>query len=91
MIIRILNEGQYKLEGDALMELDRYDDSLLDAIEDGDETAYTARFQEVLNLIRRQNRIPDSELLESDLILPAPETTLTEARKLFANYPRNLV
>lgn len=92
MIIRIATEGQYRLEGPALAELDRLDDALLDAIEAGDERAFAQRFQEVLQLVReRGTRVDDGELVESDLILPAPDTTFAEARALFGDYPRYLL
>jgi hypothetical protein len=91
LIIRILSEGQYRLEGEALSELDRLDDRLLDALEAGNPEEYDNSFREVLSLIRgRGIRIPDTELVESDLILPAPDTTFEEARNLFADYPRHL-
>jgi hypothetical protein len=92
MIIRIMTEGQYKLEGQALTELDELDDSLLDAIERDDGEGFVARWQQVLDLVRqRSTKVEDAELVESDLILPAPDTTLDEARQLFASYPRQLV
>ncbi|WP_258360060.1 PspA-associated protein PspAA [Moorella sulfitireducens] len=91
MIIRILTEGQYRLTGEALAELDRLDDRLLDALETGNPEEYESSFREVLSLIRgRGMRIPDTELVESDLILPAPDTTFEEALDLFADYPRQL-
>ncbi len=91
MIIRILTEGQYRLEGQALADLDRLDDRLLDALAAGNRQEYEDSFREVLALIRgRGNRVPDTELVESDLILPPPDTTFEEARGLFADYPRHL-
>ncbi|NLW07542.1 MAG: hypothetical protein GX039_06145 [Clostridia bacterium] len=92
MIIRILTEGQYRLKGKALSDLDELDDKLLDALEKGDKEEFDASFREVLALIRGQgSRISDDELLESDLILPAPDTTFEEAQELFADYPRELI
>ncbi|MGB9662152.1 MAG: PspA-associated protein PspAA [Moorellaceae bacterium] len=92
MIIRILTEGQYRVENEALSELDRLDDELLDAVAEGDAEEFHKRFQKVLALIRgRGTKVPDTELVESDLILPAPDTTLDEARELFDHYPRNLL
>lgn len=92
MIIRVLSEGQYRVEGEALNELDRLDDRLLDAISNNDEEGFNRYFREVVALIReRGQKLPDAELVESDLILPAPDTTLTEARELFTDYPRDLV
>ncbi|MBC7324832.1 MAG: hypothetical protein H5T99_05910 [Moorella sp. (in: Bacteria)] len=92
MIIRISTEAQYRLEGEALSALDRLDDRLLDALEAGNREEYERSFREVLALIRgRGSRLPDTELVESDLILPAPDTTFEEARSLFADYPRDLL
>lgn len=91
MIIRILTEGQYRLRGKALGELDELDDKMLDALEAGNKEEFDESFREVLALVRGEGtRISDNELLESDLILPAPDTTFEEAQELFADYPREL-
>jgi len=91
VIIRIATEGQYKVKGSALARLDELDDAVLDAIEAGDEKAFAEAFAAVVELIRTQGvPLADSELEESDLILPPPDTTLEEARELFVSYPRNL-
>jgi hypothetical protein len=92
VIIRILTEGQYRLEGSALVELDRIDDTLLDAISTGDAEAFRQQLQKVVSVVKsRGSQVPDGELLESELIIPPSDTTLEEARELFDTYPRNLV
>jgi hypothetical protein len=91
MIIRIATEGQYELTGDALARLDEIDNELLDAISTNDAEAYQARFRSVLDLIRTEGRqLATDELRESDLVLPPPDTTLEEAKDLFAEYPADL-
>ncbi len=91
MIIRILTEGQYRLEGEALATLDRMDDLLLDALEKGDTAGFAAALEACVRLVKeRGEKLPDSELVESDLIIPAPDTTLEEARELLVGYPRHL-
>lgn len=91
MIIRIATEGQYELAGEALNELDRQDDYLLDALAAGDSQGFVDRFHKVLSLIRERGRkLSDTELAESELILPAPDTTFEQAKKLFTAYPRKL-
>lgn len=91
MIIRIATEGQYELSGEALARLDEIDNELLEAIAADDAEAYQAKFAAVLELIRRQGRpLAPSELKESDIVLPAPDTTLAEAKRLFAAYPADL-
>ncbi|HHV34264.1 MAG TPA: hypothetical protein GXX59_01605 [Syntrophomonadaceae bacterium] len=91
MIIRILTQGQYTVEGNALVELDSIDDSLLDAVEAGDESQFTANLEKVVSFVQTKGvKVPDEELVESDIIIPAPDTSLEEARELFAGYPREL-
>jgi len=91
VIIRIATEGQYQLKGDALSKLDEIDNRLLDAIETGDEATFREALDAVLSLIRSEGqRLSDTELKESDLIVAPPDTTLEEARDLFAGYPRDL-
>ncbi|HHW10951.1 MAG TPA: hypothetical protein GXX29_13370 [Firmicutes bacterium] len=91
MIVRIATEGQYELKGPALAALDEMDDHILDAVEKNDSQAFEKALSEVLCHIRANGtRLPDSSLLESDLIMPPPDTTLEEARHLFADYPREL-
>lgn len=92
MIIRIATEGQYELTGTALARLDEIDNELLAAISANDAQAYQERFHQVLELIRQEGRPLDaSELRESDLVLPPPDTTLEEAKELFAEYPADLL
>ncbi|MBO2520087.1 MULTISPECIES: PspA-associated protein PspAA [Limnochorda] len=90
MIVRILTEGQYEITGDLLEELDREDNRLLEAIANSDEEAFRRELETVLAIVRRGRRLADDELVESDLILPAPDTELTEALHLFADYPADL-
>jgi len=91
MIIRIATEGQYRVKGSTLDRLDEMDNAILDAIEHGDEKAYTEALRAVVELIRSEGTpLDDETLAESDLILPPPDTTLEEAREMFAAYPRNL-
>ena len=88
MIVRIMGEGQYDLEGAALHELKVADAALFDAVAAGDEAGFVAKFGAVLQLVRqRGRRIPADQLVESDLVLPAADTSLDEARRLFTSHP----
>lgn len=91
MIIRVLTEGQYEVSGSALSELDTLDDTLLDAVEADDAKKFTAALHHVVSFVQTNGtKLPDQELVESDLIIPAPDTSLKEAQELFTDYPRNL-
>lgn len=84
MIVRILHEGQYRLESSYLDQLNVLDDRLVQIVAAGDEAEYRLVFAEMLSLVREKgSRVGEEELLESDIILPAPETSLKEARGLF--------
>lgn len=91
MIVRIATEGQYEVKGEALGRLDEADDKILDAITVGDEDAFRQALSSVVALVQTMGKkLPDARLAESDLILPAPDMTLVEARELFSDYPRDL-
>lgn len=92
MIVRVANEGQYELKDSALRKLDEIDNALLDAVERGDAKSFRETLEAVLIVIRGEGqKLPDTDLRESALILPPPDITLDEARDLFREYPRELV
>ena len=81
MIIRILNEGQYRLDDGHLDELNRFDDALEAAVADGDEERLRATLTALLTRIRELGEeVPVLELVDSDLILPAADSGLDELR-----------
>ena len=86
MIVRILNEGQYKLRGDYLVRLDELDHRLTGAIASGDDTQFREAFAEMLDTVRSGGqRLPDGALAESDLVLPAPDATMKDVQLLFTD------
>ncbi|MDD3893916.1 MAG: hypothetical protein PHU36_02710 [Syntrophomonadaceae bacterium] len=86
MIIRILNEGQYQLDGNQLTRLSELDHRLTEAIAGYDESDFRQTFEEMLNTVRKGGmRLPDDVLAESELVLPASDTTLDEAQRLFTD------
>lgn len=88
MIVRILGEGQYDLEGEALHALKVADAHLLEVVASADEAAFRRAFDDILELVRgRGKQVPAARLVESDLVLPASDTSLHEARGLFTSHP----
>ncbi len=89
MIVRILGEGQFDLQGPALQDLKVADAELFEAVAAGDEAGFDTKFGAVLQVVRHRGRpVPTDRLVESDLVLPAPDTTLEEARRLFTGHPQ---
>lgn len=85
MIVRIATEGQYRLESAYLDQLNSADNALVEAIAGGDEERFRILLQKMLDLVRQHGQpVPADEFVESDIILPPPDTTFEEARELFA-------
>jgi len=85
LIIRILNEGQYELDGEQLSRLDELDHRMTEAVACGNEPFFQKTLDEMIDAVRNGGaRLPDDALTESHLVLPPPDTTLSEARRLFS-------
>ena len=85
MIVRILSEGQYRVEGDTLAEINQLDEELMDALTADDSERFHALLNQVAGLVRTGQALNADHLVESDLVLPASDTTLDEAKRLFAD------
>ena len=85
MIVRIATEGQYRLDDGERPELDRVDDTIVAALDAGDQEGFHQRFTELLERVRAGAPLDADELVPSDLILPPPELTLEEAAKGFSD------
>ncbi|MDA8194213.1 MAG: hypothetical protein M0Z53_09490 [Thermaerobacter sp.] len=83
MIIRILSEGQYRLDGPSLERIKRLDDDLMVTVLEDQPTEFHRIFDDLLTVVRTGHRLSPTELVESDLILPAADMTFAEAKQLF--------
>ncbi|MBW5485424.1 PspA-associated protein PspAA [Streptomyces bambusae] len=83
MIVRIMGEGQVKLADEHFVELNALDDELLDEMESGDEEGFRRTLGALLDAVRRLGTpLPDDALEPSELILPAPDSSLEEVREM---------
>ncbi|MCZ0209964.1 hypothetical protein OZK63_31675 [Streptomyces sp. UMAF16] len=86
MIVRIMGEGQVRVDDAHLAELNGLDDELLAEMESGDEDGFRRTLTALLDAVRRLGTpLPDAALEPSDLILPAPDATLEEVRELLTD------
>lgn len=85
MIVRILGEGQYRLSGAGVEALNEIDDRLEAAIEADDEGAFATHLEALVAAVRSHgDKLADDELVGSDAVVPDPDTTLEEARRLLS-------
>jgi len=83
MIVRIMGEGQVRLDDGHLAELNKLDDELLAEMQSGDEEGFRRTLGALLDAVRRLGApLPDAALEPSELILPSPDATLSEVREM---------
>ena len=86
MIVRILGEGQFRVDDTATTELNHLDTALGAAVERGDEPAFADALTGLLAQVRAQGSpLPPDTLEPSDLILPHQDSSMDEVRKLLTD------
>ncbi|MFI8346118.1 hypothetical protein [Streptomyces sp. NPDC085596] len=86
MIVRIMGEGQVRLDDSRFPELNKLDDELLAEVEGGDEEGFRRTLHSLLDAVRGLGTpLPDDALEPSELILPAPDATLAEVREMLSD------
>jgi hypothetical protein len=86
VIVRILGEGQFKVDDGVTVELNRLDTELEAAVDHGDEAAFTAALTGLLAQVRAVGSPLPPDILEpSELILPAQDSSMDEVRKLLTD------
>lgn len=86
MIIRILTEGQYEVDEAEMDGLNELDERLEEAIEREDEESFAAALSALLERVRSVGTVPPADLLvQSDLVLPYSDATISEVRDLLSD------
>ena len=84
MIVRLMNEGQYRVSDDMRERLNALDDEAMAALEREDEGELDGHLAQMWQLVQSEGeRLPDESLEPSDVLIPPPDLTLEETRKLF--------
>ncbi len=92
MIVRILNEGQWELDEDAVRALNPLDDAVEQAVAAGDQDQLGQALHSLLDQVRTSGTaMPDDDLQDSDLILPASDSTVDEVRELLTDSEEGLI
>jgi hypothetical protein len=86
VIVRILGEGQFRVDDAAATELNHLDSRLETAVEHNDEPAFKAALTGLLAQVRAQGSpLPSDTLEASDLILPHQDSSMDEVRRLLTD------
>ncbi len=85
MIVRLMGEGQYRIEEGVAKQLNELDDQALAALERGDEAELDSCLEEMRRTVKAQGTpLPDEHIAPSDVIVPPSDLTLEESRELFS-------
>jgi hypothetical protein len=83
VIVRLLGEGQYRVDDSVLARLNELDAQVEQAIQAGDERALWAGLQALGAAVRENGeKLADEELAPSDAVVPPEDLSLDEAREL---------
>jgi hypothetical protein len=86
VIVRILGEGQFRVDDAAAADLNRLDADLETAVEHSDEAAFADALAHLLAQVRTHGApLPPDILESSDLILPHQDSSMDEVRKLLTD------
>jgi len=86
MIVRILGEGQLEVPGSASGELNELDGALEAAVDRSDEAAFRSALEALLAKLREVGSPTEADdLRPSELIIPQPDATMDEVRKLLTD------
>jgi hypothetical protein len=86
VIVRILGEGQLEVPDAAAEELNHLDARLEAAVERGDEDGFRSALADLLTRVRQVGSPADADVLKpSELIVPQPDATMEEVRKLLTD------
>ena len=86
MIVRLMGEGQYRVDDGIVERLNALDDQAMQALDREDEAELDRRLDEMAGLVRAEGeRLPDEDLTPSDILIPPSDLTLEETRELFSD------
>jgi hypothetical protein len=86
VIVRILGEGQWRLDDGHADALNELDDKVEQAVESGDEQAFRPALEQLLATVRQTgSQVAIEELVDSDSVLPPADASLEEVRRLLGD------
>jgi len=83
VIVRLLGEGQFRVDDSLLGRLNELDAEVEKAVTDGDERALWTGLQALADAVREKGvKLADDDLSSSDAVIPPEDLSLEEAREL---------
>jgi hypothetical protein len=85
VIVRLMNEGQYRIDEALMGRLNELDEQAQAAADAEDEPELDRILDEMWQLVQADGeRLPDDDLSPSDAAVPPSDLTLEETKRLFS-------
>ena len=85
MIIRIMGEGQYRIDSCFLDQLNAIDNRIVEHVSRGALMEFKNDLAELIHIIKVKGEPVDpKEIAQSDIIVPPHDLTFEEARRIFS-------
>jgi hypothetical protein len=86
VIVRLMGEGQYRVDDSLRERLNELDDQAMAALEASNEIELDEKLEQMFALVRAEGEpLPDDDLSASDVIIPPADLTLEETRELVSH------
>jgi hypothetical protein len=86
VIVRLLGEGQFRVDDGLITRLNELDEEIARAVDSSDEQALWTGLQALADEVRANgSRLSDDELTPSDAVIPPEDLSLEEARDLLSD------
>jgi hypothetical protein len=84
MIIRILGEGQFRLDDKHLDKLNKIDNEIVEHVSKGNKAEFRKDLAKLISIIKEEGEPLDPvEIVSSDIIIPPGDMSIAEAKKVF--------
>jgi hypothetical protein len=86
MIIRILGDGQFRLDDNLLDRLNKIDNKIVNHVSQGNRIEFARDLANLISTVKELAEPLDPiEILPSDIIIPPSDLSFEEARKVFCD------
>jgi hypothetical protein len=86
VIVRLLGEGQFRVDDSLIGRLNELDTEVEKAVAAGDERALWSGLQALADAVREHGvKLADDDLSPSDAVIPPEDLSLEEAQELLQN------
>jgi hypothetical protein len=86
VIVRLMGEGQFRVDDSLQERLNELDDQAMAALEASNEAELDQKLEQMFALVRAEGEpLADDDLSASDVIIPPADLTLEETRELVSH------